>query len=153
MSQDEDLLLMDHNAILHLLTVAAEPDCPKREYIIHCVAHAARDDVFSSLGTARFNETLQRISSYRKPIARTGATDLLSYVERLATYGERCSVDRDGAVKRGLDLTRCGEPDPRALKIVEKRRTWEVLLPSTPARTIVIDKANGRISLPKRWFR
>jgi len=145
--QDEDLILMQDVLVPDLLEIAAERDCPKRRYLLNVVEHWARDGAHAAVGTDAFADLTTRLARLEEPARAAGDDALADYLRRLAGYGRPARVDREGAERRGADLTRCA-PRPADLRVTPEGRHWVVVLPgSVPAlnRTITIARADGRI--------
>jgi hypothetical protein len=143
LSQDEDLMLMDEKLTPELLVVASEMACPKRDYMLDCIAHWARDEAFAAVGTARFAETVTRIAAHQAEADAAGAPALGAYLARLGSYARPAQVREADAVQRALDLTRCAEPKPDRIRVTLEGEDWVVLLPGYTKKLLKIAQSNG----------
>ena len=149
-SDDEDLFLMRDDCMPWLLEVAADGDCPKRDYMLDIVAHWARDSAHAAAGTERFAAVLQRCSDWA-PMARgVGAEAVAVYLERLASYGAPRAVDRTLAAQLASDLARCAAPDPESIDVREDDEYWTVTLAASVPRRITISRDDGAIEFVAR---
>ncbi len=108
MEQDEDLLLMDDANVLPLLD-EVEAGCPKSTYAVEIVAHHVRDHAHHALfqGQPEFEQRLALASPWALAARRAGASELASYLERLASYRARGKVKIEDVEQRVYDLRRC----------------------------------------------
>jgi hypothetical protein len=144
-SEDEDLALMDEAFAPGLLAIAAEPQCPKREYILGIIRHWARDRAGAAAGREGFSELVARIAQHAVLAREANDIDLANYLQRLGSYAIPAPVDREGAHQRGLDLTGCAEPKPDEVKVERQPNCWTVTLPAPSPKTIRIALTDGRI--------
>lgn len=143
--QDEDLFLMHEDVAVHLLRIAVEPGCPKRDLALEIVAHWARDTAFQKAGTAQFREFAASLGPYESLAKQAGAEELATYLARLRSYSRPETVHREGALQRGMDLTRCREPASEEVSVERDGKHWLVTLPGYTPRTIRIAQTDGRI--------
>ena len=120
--QDEDIVFL-FDQPKRLLTLAREPNCPKRDYLLGCAAHGVRDRVHASgLGPSAFDEARPLIFDAKS--AR--APELAAYFERLASYAKKGSVDREEAIQRAHDLHRCAPPRGEDVHVQVEGDFWRV---------------------------
>lgn len=125
MSQDEDLLLMHDTLVPALLSAAAEPGVPRREYAISIVAHHARDAcAVAAWNGGDLTAALLRAASWAPQARDVGATSLVEYLERLGRHAVSAPTDRDGALQRVMDLERCVAPSPDEVTLREAPDGW-----------------------------
>jgi hypothetical protein len=121
--QDEDLLLMEQEAIL---LEEAHAGCPKQEWARYIVEHAVRDRAYASLWTSSYLAYASALSGLVGLAARNEARDLAAYLERLQRYATPREVTREEATQRTLDLRRC-HPNPHLTpEILEQREHWVI---------------------------
>jgi hypothetical protein len=143
-SEDEDLALMSEEFVPGLLTLAAEPECPKRDYILCIIRHWARDKASAAAGRDAFREVVGNIARHESLARDANDPALACYLQRLGSYGISSPVDRDGAHQRGVDLTRCYEPRPDEVTVESDGLLWRVKLPGPPS-ILRIAVSDGRI--------
>lgn len=150
MSQDEDLLLMSDELVPTLLTTAAEPRVPKRQYLIDIVAHHARDSCCQAAYHGEGLEArLRRVTAWAPQARTVGAPELAAYLERLGRHAVAGPIDRQDAEQRLLDLGRCIEPPRSALDLREVDGGWEGWLVHSGSgthRRLRIDVTTGRMT-------
>lgn len=145
LSQDEDLMLMDDCIIHDLLTVAAESACPKRDYILHVVAHWARDAAFAAAGTDRFSQVVTTVAEHGPAARAAGAAAMAEYFGRLGAYARPGRVSEQAALQRGLDLARCREPEAGSISVERDGTEWRVTLQGHSPKVLRIAESDGRI--------
>lgn len=151
MSQDEDLLLMDDALMPALLSAAAEPGVPRREYALGIVAHHARDTcAVAAWNGGDLTAALVRAASWAPQARAVGATTLAEYLERLGRHAIPAPTDRDGALQRVMDLERCVAPAPDEVTLREAPDGWLGRAARTyapPAHRLHVAAATGAVTL------
>lgn len=112
------------------------------------MAHHARDSCCQAVyhGQA-VAETLTRVAAWAPRARAARAGDLAAYLERLGGYAARGAVDREGALRRLLDLGRCHEPTRAQVDLRPVEGGWQgTLVHSGGNRRIRVDAATGALT-------
>ena len=121
--QDEDIIFL-FDAPKRLLALAF--GCPKRDYILRCVAHGVRDRALAFVVTGTGPSPFEEAQSLLFDARSAHALELSDYLERLAGYAKTGPVDREGAVQRGHDLHRCDPPRTEDVDVSLQGEVWVV---------------------------
>jgi hypothetical protein len=127
MSQDEDLLLMADDFVAALLGEASA-GCPKRDYAISIVQHHVRDQAHAALarGSDAVRSRLHELAVFTAPARAASASELVAYLERLASYARPRKLTELDARARILDLGGVTRPRPSSwcARAVSGGRAW-----------------------------
>jgi hypothetical protein len=148
MSQDEDLFLMADHLVAALLGEASA-GCPKRDYAIAIVQHHVRDQAHAALarGPDAVRSRLAELATFAGPARVAGASDLVAYLERLASYARPQKLTELDARVRILDLWRCHAP--ATVELVRQGSEWRACVDPHPQveRWICVDARTGALRL------
>jgi hypothetical protein len=70
---------------------------------------------------------------------------MAEYFTRLGSYARPGKVSEQGALRRGLDLARCREPDASSISVKRDGRDWQVTLQGHSRKVLRIAETDGRI--------
>ena len=147
-SQDEDLFLMSDHLVAALLGEASA-GCPKRDYAIAIVQHHVRDQAHAALtrGPDAVRGRLAELATFTGPARAAGASDLVAYLERLASYARPQKLTELDAHARILDLWRCHAP--ATVELERQGSEWRACVDSHPQveRWICVDAKTGALRL------
>lgn len=146
LSQDEDLMVMNDDCVSALLEEGAA-GCPKREYVFGIVEHHVRDQMHHALwdGASTLPERLAWARQVGEDAARAGATDLVDYASRIASYAVQGAVKREDVDQRVFDLRRCHPNRTVPPKVRLEGELWLARLDraNTLPGQLVIDRRTG----------
>jgi uncharacterized protein (UPF0147 family) len=147
--QDEDLFLMADQTLPVLFEIAADPEVPKRNYLLEIVGHAVRDHCCHAAWHGKqLSEQLGKAAALAPRARQIDAVKLAEYLERLGSYRDSRPVDEAGALQRLLDLARCSQPPPAEVQLERIADAWRGKLKhSSGDKLLRIDAATGAITL------